>query len=78
MKIFYLAGFLRAVLGKIDVYVADFLVNLEKKTRKTLKVLRQDFSWFLVSDVGMISYQKCVAILTNIRNGLDCKMESRA
>ena len=75
MKIFYLAGFLCAVLGKIDVYVADFLVNLKKKKKK---VLRQDFSWFLVSDVGMISYQKCVAILTNIRNGLDCKMESRA
>ena len=77
MKIFYLAGFLRAVLGKIDVYVADFHVNL-KNTGKNLKVLRQDLSRFLVSDVGMISYQKYVPILTNIRNGLDCKMESRA
>ena len=78
MKIFYLAGFLRAVLGKIDVYVKDFHVKLKKKTGKNLKVLRQDLSRFLVSDVGMISYQKYVPILTNIRNGLDCKMESRA
>lgn len=78
IKIFYLAGFLRAVLGKIDVYVANFHVNLKKKKVKNLKVLRQDFSRILVSDVGMISYQKFVPILTNIRNGMDCKMESTA
>ena len=34
MKIFYLASFLRAVLGKIDVYVADFHVNLKKNRKK--------------------------------------------
>ena len=36
MKIFYLAGFLRAVLGKIDVYVKDFHVKLKKKKQEKI------------------------------------------
>ena len=43
MKIFYLAGFLRAVLGKIDVYVADFLVNLKKKNKKNFEGFKARF-----------------------------------
>lgn len=42
---FILAGSLRAVLGKVDVDVADFHVKM-KATGNIFKVLRQDFSWF--------------------------------
>lgn len=74
---FILAGSLRAVSGKVDVDVADFHVKM-KATGNFFKVLRQDFSWFPWARCKKDIYQKYVRILTDIQNGLNCKLESKA
>ena len=57
--------------------VADFHVKM-KVTGNIFKVLRQDFSLFPWARCKKDIYRKYLRILTDIQNGLNCKLESKA